>query len=234
MQQSQRSGAADMLLNETGFRDLAFGERGLDVRIIVSIPGRYSLSDRRDARGERRVFACRAINVSPRAIALAGPVTGKLGERVLAHIDHLGKLEGLIIRILERGFVISVSASEDERERLAAKIKWLENYKNHDANDQRTDERTVPANPYSTMILADGSMESCVVLDLSGSGVAISADTVPEVGTVLAIGSVVGRVARHFLGGFGVEFIERQNRDIVESMVIVREYANRAAVAKGR
>jgi len=209
-----------MSLKDAEFGDVVFVERRRDVRIIVSIPGRYSLSDRRDARGERRVFACRAVNVSPHAIALATPVNGNVGERVFAHIDHLGKLEGPVVRPLERGFVMNIVASEEERDRLAAKIEWLESYKNHDAQDLRADGRMVPANPYSKMVLSDGSVETCLVLDLSVSGAAISADTVPEVGTVLAIGRVVGRVVRHFVGGFGVQFVERQNPHVVEAMVI--------------
>ncbi len=209
-----------MSLDAMEFGDVVFVERRHDLRIIVSIPGRYSLTERPDVRGERRVFACRAVNVSARAIALAAPVNGKMGERVIAHIDHLGKLEGPIVRLLAQGFVMSILASEEERDRLAAKIEWLENYKNHDAQDQRTDERTVPANPYSKMILSDGSTETCLVLDLSVSGAAISADTVPEIGAVVAIGKVVGRVVRHFVGGFGVQFIDRQNPHLVEALVI--------------
>jgi hypothetical protein len=121
-----RSGAAVMSRKEAEFGDVVFVERRRDVRIIVSIPGRYSLSDRRDARGERRVFACRAVNVSPHAIALATRVNGNVGERVFAQIDHLGKLEGAVVRPLERGFVMNIVASEEERDRLAAKIEWLE------------------------------------------------------------------------------------------------------------
>jgi hypothetical protein len=209
-----------MSLNEAEFGDVVFVERRHDLRIIVSIPGRYSLSNRRDARGERRIFACRAVNVSAQAIALAAPVNGSVGERVIAHIDHLGKLEGPIIRLLERGFVMSILAGAEERDRLAAKIEWLENYKNHDAADQRGDERMVPANPYSKMILSDGTVETCLVLDLSVSGAAVSADTVPEIGAVLAIGRLVGRVVRHFVGGFAVQFIERQSRAAIEAMVV--------------
>jgi hypothetical protein len=43
---------------------------------------------------------------------------------------------------------------------------------------------------------------------------------VPETGTVLAVGSVVGRVVRHFVGGFAVQFIERQSRETVEAMAM--------------
>jgi hypothetical protein len=212
-----------MSLNQAEFGEVDTVERQPDVRIIVNIPGRYSLSDRRDARGERRVFACRAVNVSPRAIALAAPVNGKIGERVIAHIEHLGKLEGPIARVLEHGFVMNIAANEEERGKLTAKIAWLESNKNHEVPNRRGDERTVPANPCSKMILPNGSVESCLVLDLSVSGAAISADTVPEIGTVLAVGSVVGRVVRSFDGGFAVQFVERQNRYTVEGVLILSE-----------
>ena len=209
-----------MALQQMEQSDVVFVERRNDVRIIVNIPARFSLSDRRDEHGEQRVFAGRAVNLSTRAIAFASPVDGKVGERVTAHIDHLGKFEGSVIRTLERGFVMSIPADEDTRDKLAAKIEWVENHKNHDVIDKRADPRVVPANPYSRMILSDGSTETCLVLDVSVSGAAISADTLPKIGTVLAIGTVVGRVVRHFDGGFAIQFIQRQQRETVEAMVI--------------
>jgi hypothetical protein len=197
-----------------------FVERRQDIRIIVNMPGRFSLANRRTTTGERRVFACRIVNLSPHAIGLASPVSGKRGERVIVHIDHIGKLEGVVARVLTRGFVMSLVASAEERGKLSAKIEWIENHKNHDALDRRGDKRLVPKNPYSRLILSDGSCETCLVLDFSVSGAAISADTVPQIGTVLAIGMIVGRVVRHFDGGFSVQFIARQGPDDVETMVI--------------
>ncbi len=209
-----------MALDLTELSDFVIVERRSDVRIIVNIAGRFSLADRRNAQGDRRVFACRAVNLSPHAIALASPISGKAGERVMAHIDHLGKLEGIVMRVLTRGFIMSIFASEDERQKLAEKIEWLGKNKNHDALDRRFDQRIVPANPFSWMILPDGRRETCLVLDLSVSGAAISADTVPEIGTELSIGMVASRVVRHFDGGFAVHFIESQRRKTVEAMVI--------------
>jgi hypothetical protein len=207
----------NMSLNEAALRDIDT----IDVRVIANIPGRYSLADLRNARGERRVFACRAVNLSSHAIALAAPVKGKVGDRVIAHIDRLGRLEGPIDRLLERGFVMSIAATPEERNSLAAKILWVDSHKNHDVSERRGDRRVVPTNPHSKIILPDGRVESCLVLDLSVSGVAVSADTVPEVGTIMAVGSVVGRVVRHFVDGFAIQFIQRQHLDTVEHMVIL-------------
>jgi hypothetical protein len=191
--------------------DVVIVDRRDDIRIIARIPGEFSLSDRRSVNGERRVFPCRAVNLSPYWIALASPVHVKVGERVIAQIDHLGKLEGPVVHVLRHGFMMRIATSGSKRDNIAAKLEWLEDHKNHDAQDRRCAERVIPKNLHSHVILADGSSETCKVLDISVSGAAISAATVPGIGTVLAIGTVVGRVVRHFEGGFAVHFIERKS-----------------------
>jgi len=178
------------------------------------------LGSRHDERGNRREFACRALNMSPRAMLLAGPVSGPPGERVISHFDQFGRLEGSIIRVLSRGFVMSIAASEEERARLASKLAWLEDHKNHDVNEARRHERVVPRNPYSTITLADGRTQTCFVIDMSASGVAVSAELKPDIGTVLAIGRIVGRVRRHFAEGFAVQFVEVQDIDRLPSLLL--------------
>ena len=208
------------LAEQLNSADVVFVEPPRDVRVIVRVPGRYSLADQRDARGERRVFACHAVYLSPHEIALAAPVNGKIGERVIAHIDHLGKVEGPITRLIKGGFMMKIAADGEKRDGLAAKIEWLENFKNHDAPNRRGGERIIPTNRYSKVVFADGSVETCLVLDYSITGAAVSADTVPDIRTVLAIGSTIARVVRHFAGGFAVQFVERQSADTVEASVI--------------
>jgi hypothetical protein len=200
--------------------DVVWVDRRQDARIVVSIPGQFSLADRRDMRGERRVFSCRAINVSSHAIALASAVSGKVGDRVIAEIEHLGKLKGSIMWVLERGFIMNIIATAEEREKLATKIEWLGKFKDHDEGDRRAQRRFAPANPYSQIMLPDGSTQTCLVVDLSVTGAALSAEAVPDIGTVLAVGKVVGRVVRHFEGGFAVEFTERQSPDEIEKKLL--------------
>lgn len=215
------SGASGMSPEEElNSGDVVFVEPPPEVRVIVRIPGRYSLADLRDARGERRVFPCRAVYLSPDEIGLAGPVSGKIGERVIAHVDHLGKLEGPITRLIKGGFMMSVTANREKRGELVAKIEWLENFKNHDTPNRRAASRIVPANAYSRLTFADGSVETCLVRDFSVTGAAISADTLPAIKSVLAVGSVIGRVVRHFDGGFAIQFIEHQDPETVEAAVL--------------
>lgn len=199
---------------------IVFAERRRDVRIIVNIAGRFSLSSRLNARDDRRVFACRAVNLSPQAVALATVIIGEPGDRVTAHIDHLGKLQGTLMRVLERGFVMNISATDAERERFDRQDR-VGGEAQEPRRERQARQRAVRADQsHSRMILADGSCEDCLVLDISVSGAAVSANTVPNIGTLLAIGTVIGRVVRHFEGGFAVQFIQPQDRDAVEALVI--------------
>jgi len=209
-----------MSLEHVDFGDVIFVERQEDVRIIVSIPARFSSSERRDARGERRVFDCRAVYLSPGAVALASPVSVSVGERIIAHIDRVGELTGVVAHVLEGGFVMSIAAGADQRNQLATKIQWLEKYKNHDVLDRRADERVMASSPHSRVILPDGSSETCRVLNISGSGAAISSETVPYIGAILLIGKAVSCVVRQFEGGFAVRFVKREKRNNVLAKVM--------------
>jgi hypothetical protein len=200
--------------------DLIAVEQRAEIRLIVNLPGRYSLSSKRDANGERRLFACRALNLSPLSALLSAPVIGPLGERVIATLDHVGKFSGKIVRVLDRGFVMSIVGTGEERGKLAAKLLWFDKFKNHDATDGRAHGRMLPRSPNSTITLTDGSTFSCLVIDMSVSGAAVSADLVPQIGTVLAVGAVVGRVVRRFAEGFAVRFTELQSLQALEDRLI--------------
>jgi hypothetical protein len=200
-----------MLTELVEYSDIAFVEPRRDSNIIVSIAAQFSLSDRRNWRGERRVFQCRAVYLSTHAICLVTAVEVKVGDRVIAHIDRLGRFEGVVKHVMERGFLMSISTHRKERDKLADKIEWLEKHKNHDVPDRRTDSRTAPTNLYSRAILPDGASETCHVVDISASGAALLAETTPEIGTVLIIGKLVAHVVRHLDGGFAVQFIARQS-----------------------
>ncbi len=69
-------------------------------------------------------------------------------------------------------------------------------------------------------MLADGTVLGCFVIDMSVSGVAVSADVSVRLGDVLAVGKVIGRVVRLFPEGFALRFIELQHADQLESRLI--------------
>jgi hypothetical protein len=185
-------------------------------RTLASISGRYVLADKRNIRRERRQFACRTLSVSPDFLALAGPVCGDPGERVIAHFDELGRLEGRIVQPIVGGFAMSIAMPDAQRAALAARIDWIDRHKKQEVPDGRKYKRTIPKSPYATLVLADGRVMTCFVIDMSRSGVAISADHMPMRGEVLAVGKIIGRVVRIFPEGFALRFVELQHPDDLE------------------
>jgi hypothetical protein len=202
--------------------DITIIERNRFARTSATILGRYSLASRRNTRGERREFSCRTVDISCYDLAVMVPVSGPIGERVIASFNELGKLEGQIVRLNDDGFVMSLVLAEEQRERLVARILWLEMRKHLNLPDDRRHKRFVPKHPHSSVMLADGRVCDCFVMDMSASGVAVSAEIEPKIGDVLAVGKVVGRVVRIFREGFAIRFIELQDPDALEHLLLRR------------
>lgn len=191
-------------------------------RFAVDIGGRYMLSAKRDVAGNRREFACRLTEISVEAFRLIVPVSGPVGERVIAYFDELGIINGQILRSTDELIVMSVMASGRQRARLAARIDWLKAHGREVAEDLRASRRIVPRHPITAITVASGETATCIVIDVSETGAAVSADLVPPVGTVVAVGAVVGRVCRHFPEGFAVTFVEPQPMGALEQRLMLR------------
>jgi len=153
-------------------------------------------------------------------MAMIVPVIGRTGADVTVACEEFGQLEGAVGRPTNLGFTMQIKATDEERAKLADKISWHEKFQKKETVDNRQHKRIVPTNPLSSLILADGSRLRCFVIDMSVSGVAVSADIMPELKMPLAVGKVVGRVVRHLPGGFAVEFVEKQDMRALERMII--------------
>jgi hypothetical protein len=189
-------------------------ERRRHQRVKVNLLGRFMLSDRRD-------FACQVINMSPGGMALVTPVVGVVGERVIAYVDHLGRLEGKIARLIDNGFAMTIAATSRKRDKLAAQLTWLANRQILNLPEDRRHGRFVPRNTLARLILPNGTNVTCRVIDLSASGaaVAISPELRPDVGAAVTIGKTTGRVVRHIEDGFAIEFTRLQHPDAIEDNV---------------
>lgn len=191
-----------------------------DVRFIGALIGRYALPARRQPEDEKLpVYACRLCSISTRMLVAMGPVVGEEGETVSAHFDEFGILRGRIARRLPQGFVMDITISDSERERLGAKIAWQKKRVNSQVPDKREHKRFQPRDPRTTIVTGDGTRHSCFIIDVSQSGVAVSAPIWPEIGTPMAVGRLVGRVIRHLTVGFAVQFVDIQALDELESLL---------------
>jgi|SRR5581483_5147681 len=189
-------------------------ERRRHQRVKVNLLGRYMLPDRRE-------FPCQVVDMSPGGMALVAPVPGAPGERVIAYIDHLGRLEGHVARLLDNGFAMTIGATLRKRDKLAAQLTWLANRHILNLPEDRRHERFTPKNAMARLLLPNGRSVACRIIDLSQSGAAVSInpDLRPPVGAVVTLGKAPGRVVRHFEDGFGVEFTRLQHPDFIEENV---------------
>ncbi|HEY8333439.1 MAG TPA: PilZ domain-containing protein [Tardiphaga sp.] len=190
-------------------------ERRRFQRVKVHLLGRYMLPDRRE-------FPCQVINMSPGGLALLGPGIGNIGDRVIAYLDHIGRVEGKITRIIDNGFAMSVGATPRKRDKLAAQLTWLANRDILNLPEDRRHDRIVPRNPISLLTLEDGSQMSCRIIDLSLSGAAISAERRPPLNSMVSLGRVQSRVVRNLEDGFALEFVHQQPAETLEDSVNAR------------
>lgn len=184
-------------------------ERRRHQRVRVNLLGRYMLADRRE-------FPCQVVNMSPGGMALIAPVSGEVGERVIAYVDHLGRLEGKIARQLQNGFAMTISATLRKRDKLAAQLTWLANRSILNLPEDRRHGRFVPRISAARLIMPNGTNVGVRIIDISLSGAGIATDHRPEVGAHVTLGKIPGRVVRHLEEGFAMEFTRLQHPDSVE------------------
>jgi c-di-GMP-binding flagellar brake protein YcgR len=187
-------------------------ERRRFQRVKIHLLGRYMLPDRRE-------FPCQVINMSPGGLAMLAPGLGNVNDRVIVYLDHIGRVEGKITRIIDSGFAMSVSATPRKRDKLASQLTWLANRDILNLPEDRRHERIVPRNPVATLTLEDGTRLTCRIIDLSMSGAAVSAEKRPPLQSKVALGKVLARVVRNLEEGFALEFIHEQHPDTLEASV---------------
>ena len=181
-------------------------ERRRFQRVKVHLLGRYMLPDRRE-------FPCQVINMSPGGLAMLAPGIGDVGDRVIAYLDHIGRVEGKITRIIDNGFAMSV---------VAAQLTWLANRDILNLPEDRRHDRIIPRNPIAILTLEDGQRMTCRIIDLSLSGAAVAAEHRPPLKSLVSLGRVQARVVRHLEDGFALEFTHEQLAETLEDSVTAR------------
>ena len=200
-----------MLARETRFSRRALGvmsritpDRRRHKRIAVTLPGRFM-------RESKEEHPCKLVDISAGGAAVTSPAAVTIGERIVAYFDHVGGIEGEVVRQFEGGFAFKIHATSHKREKLAAQLTWLANRSELDDEASRRHDRVAPMVGESTLHLAEGIALTCRVLDISISGASIATPARPDIGAEVMLGKLRARVVRHHPQGFGVQFIDIQN-----------------------
>ena len=185
-------------------------ERRAFQRMPLRIYGRFMLEDRTE-------HPCQVTEISPGNATLLTEQGATLGEKVIVYLEHLGRIEGVVTRVVDDGFAMTLIASDRKKEKLAAQLTWLANKNELGLPEDRRHERLAPRNPISVLQLGDGRQYQCRIIDLSISGAAVEIDVRPALGTKVMLGSMNGVVVRHFEEGIALEFAALQQRDTIDA-----------------
>ncbi|MGA7456979.1 MAG: PilZ domain-containing protein [Methyloceanibacter sp.] len=175
-------------------------------RVPVNVFGRFMREDKQE-------YPCQVVNMSAGGMAMVAPVSCADGERVVAYLDNLGRIEGVVVRSFEGGFAVRILASLYKRERIANLLTWLINQKSLGLGEERKHERIVPRINASKLIMPNGDVHNCRVIDVSLSGASVACTLKPALGTMVILGRMRGRVVRHHELGIALQFIELQDPD---------------------
>ncbi len=181
-------------------------------RVKVNLLGRCMFANRRE-------YPCQIVNFSPGGASIISAYAGAAGESVIAYIDHIGRVEGKIIRAIEGGFAMSVVASARKRDKLADILTWLANRHVLNLPEDRRHGRQQTKKRDATVTMPDGTAHSVMVLDMSLSGAGLASKLRPEMGTRVQLGRLSGRVVRHFEDGFAIEFMRVMSEAAIEKTI---------------
>jgi hypothetical protein len=176
-------------------------------RVSVNLAGRLMLANRDE-------YECTAVDMSPGDVLFATAARPRAGERIIAYIDHVGRIEGTVSRLGEDAFVIQINATERKREKLAAQLTWIANKHELGLPEDRRHDRLAPRKTLTELTVESGEKYRCRIIDLSLSGAAIDIEIRPAIGTPVTLGnSMRGRIVRHFQEGVAMEFSGIQSRE---------------------
>ncbi len=184
-------------------------ERRAHERVNVSVFARCMFDNKLE-------IPCQVINISPGDMAVVAVHVPTEDDHVIVYVDNVGRVEGTVSRVFKGGFAITLNVSARKSEKLASQIEWLKKSSSFGSIDQRRHQRMAPRQPISEIRLPDGRAYSIEIIDISISGAAIKCEVKPALGTLLTLGGMQGRVARHFNEGIAIEFATEQQIEQLE------------------
>lgn len=126
------------------------------------------------------------------------------GSIVIAYVQDLGRLEGLVSRAEEGGFAVRLTLSALRRDKLEEKLGM--GRKANPADGRRHERESTTG--VTRIMRADGRELPCRVIDLSLGGVSVETAEWPPLGEQVMVGKMRGRVVRHHELGIAIEFTD--------------------------
>jgi PilZ domain len=167
---------------------------------LGTVVGRFMLPDMSE-------HPCQVVDVTMDGATFMSAKIAVKGQTLVAYLEEIGRVEAISTGPAEGGFRINFTLQGARLERLQQRIQLLKE-KNSGAPDGRRHARFEPSEKVSQIVLPDGRVYHCEVLDISVSGAAIKTEVMPSVGTFVMLGKMRARVVRYLETGVAVEFVK--------------------------
>lgn len=144
-------------------------------------------------------------NISIGGMAISSEARPAPGSSIIAYVQDLGRLEGLVSRTDKDGFAVRLTLSAMRRDKLEERLGSGSGAKA--AHGGRRHQRETTSG-VTRIQRADGRELPCRVIDLSLGGVSVETAEWPPLGEQVLVGKMRGRVVRHHEMGIAIEFVE--------------------------
>ncbi len=171
-------------------------------RVKLSIGGRFMRPDRNEHGATIVEASLKTMDIQTDALVVTG-------ERIIGYFYTIGRIEGTVLRVKPRSFILDLVTTLVKRDRLASQLIWLANRDILNLPEDRRHDRVVPNDPRISVrykAAPDNDPVNGHLIDVSRSGAALSIRGHFEKGEEIIIGTTPARVVRVFDGGIAVEF----------------------------
>jgi len=194
---AQYAGAAVSLMSEAvELEDDGFeGEKS----VATILFGRFMMPDRSE-------HASQVKGMTPHSATFTCEQAPRVGEHIIAYIEEIGRVEGDVSTAGNGEFDLEFTVPESKRNKIAAKLNWLEAKARDDAAENRRHSRHEPNAADTILTMPDGRRYACEILDMSLSGASLKIAVIPSIGTQVTLGRMRGTVTRVHENGIALEF----------------------------
>lgn len=172
-------------------------ERRRHRRSVMNLNVRFLLQDGSEHNGQ-------VSDISVGGMMIKSDARPSQGAIVIAYVQDLGRLEGMVSRSDETGFGVRLTLSALRRDKLEER---LSNERKAGTAQARRHEREMTPG-VTRLVRGNGNEIACRVIDLSLSGVSVETAEWPALGEEVMVGKMRGRVVRHHELGIAVEFTD--------------------------
>ncbi len=144
---------------------------------------------------------------------------------MIVYIDQLGRVQGNIVRFLEGGFALKLTATTRATEKLAHRLSELQAHNTLRIFPERRREPRIE--PEDKVAFIEG--EECEIIDLSLTGANVKISHRPEIGALVRLGQLRGTVVRHSESGVAIEF-----EDVPGGATLTERLALASAIVRGK